>query len=49
MSKYSIELDNQGIDAGINQHRMVLEVKPAGKGLKAPILRPSRIIIEPTR
>jgi hypothetical protein len=49
MSKYSIELENQGIGAEINQHRIVLEVKPAEKGLRAPILRPSRIIIEPTR
>src|ERR1017187_440565 len=48
MSKHSIEIENQGIGAEINQHRMMLKVKPAGKDLEAPILRPSRVIIEPT-
>jgi hypothetical protein len=49
MSEYSIELENQGIGAEINQHPIVLEAKQSEKGLKDPILRSSRIIIEPTR
>jgi hypothetical protein len=49
MSKDSLEIENEGIVREINQHRMMLEVKPVAKGLKAPILRPSRLVIEPTR
>jgi hypothetical protein len=40
MSKDSLEIENEGIVREINQHRMMLKVKPAAKGLEAPILRP---------
>lgn len=45
MSKDSLEIENQRIVGEINQHQMMLEVKPAAEGLEAPILRPSRLII----
>ena len=45
--KSSVELENEGGVAEVNQHRMVLEVKPATKDLKTTVLRPSRFVVEP--
>src|ERR1022692_497975 len=45
--KSSVELENEGGVAEVNQHRMVLEVKPATKDLKTTVLWPSRFVVLP--
>ena len=45
----SVGLADQRFIAEINQHRMVLEVKPTAEDIETAVLRPSRRIGEPTR
>ena len=44
-----IQIQESGLVAEIDQHRMVLEIKLFAEGIEAAIPRPARSVIEPPR
>src|ERR1039457_4695957 len=48
-NRRSIGFEDQGFVTEVNQHRMVLEVEPAGEHLEAKIFGPCRFVVEPPR